>query len=99
MRFQYTPEISLGSLAQIATIIIGCVSIYVGLRSTDIEHSMVLNNHTEAINEIKSTAKQERSEIKLDIKEINNNVKALDNKITEYTIQQNTRDKVSNAKH
>lgn len=97
MRFQYTPEISLGSLAQIITIIMSAFGVYLSLRTTDIQHEAKIEQHSVEIMDIKAAAKTERSEIKLDIKEINNNVKALDNKITEYTIQQNRRD-ITNAK-
>lgn len=92
MRFQYNPEISLGNILQIITILASVAAAYGSLREADIKHDLIDQALAADIVEIKSTAEKVTNELKVDIKEVKKGVDGINDKLTGILIDHASRD-------
>ncbi len=88
MRIEYNPEISLGSVVQVISILGSVFTAYLALKTTDVELESKLNTHTAQISELKDSQKQEAAKLDLQLKEIGINIKTLDARVTQFMIEQ-----------
>lgn len=88
MRIDYNPEISLGSVVQVISILGSVFTAYLALKTTDVELESKLNTHTAQISELKDNQKQEAAKLDLQLKEIGINIKTLDARVTQFMIEQ-----------
>ncbi len=88
MRIEYNPEISLGSVVQVISILGSVFTAYLALKTTDVELESKLNTHAAQISELKDSQKQEAAKLDLQLKEIGINIKTLDARVTQFMIEQ-----------
>lgn len=88
MRIEYNPEISLGSVLQVITILGSVFTAYLTLKTNDVELQSRLDSHTAQIQEMKDSQKQEAAKLDLQLREFGVNIKALDARITAFMIEQ-----------
>lgn len=91
MKFEYNPEITLGNMLQIISILAGIFVGYSTLVQANAVQDRVLIEHAQRIEEAKLAAKEERRDIQTDIKELNISIRQLDEKFTNYVIQETKR--------
>jgi siroheme synthase (precorrin-2 oxidase/ferrochelatase) len=87
MKFEYSPEISLGNLMQIVTIVLGIGAGYGALVQANAVQDQILQQLTNDIQEIRMVAKEERKEIKEEVKSLSSDIRSLDNKLTDYVLR------------
>lgn len=87
MRFNYNPEISLGSILQVLTIILGVGAGYGALVQANIVQDQLLVTHEKEIAQIRQLTREAASELKADVKDIQKDIKKLDEKFTDYAIK------------
>lgn len=87
MKFEYNPEISLGNLLQIVSILGGIFVGYSTLVQANAVQDRVLQEHAIRLEEAKILARDERRELQTELKELQKSIKDLDVKFTDYVIQ------------
>lgn len=87
MKFEYSPEISLGNLMQIVTIVIGIGAGYGALVQANAVQDQILQQLTNDVQEIRVLAKEERREIKEEVKALSGDIEKLDDKFTDYVLR------------
>ena len=93
MKFDYNPEITLGNLLQIISILAGIFVGYSTLVQANAVQDRVLTEHAQRIDESRQSAREERSEIRNEIKELAKDIHALDNKFSTYALEEAKRRK------
>jgi len=87
MQFSYNPEISLGNILQIVTIVMGIGAGYSALVKANALQDQILLTHEEKLIAVQGVTKEAAKELKEDVKEIQRDVKMLDQKFTTYVIE------------
>ena len=93
MKFEYNPEISLGNILQILTILGGIAAGYATLVQANTIQDKNIEAHEAAITAIKVATKEAAGELKDNVKEIQKDVRKLDEKFTDYVIKSATNPK------
>ena len=91
MKFEYNPEISLGSILQIVTILIGIGAGYAALVNANALQDQILMQHEKEISAARILVREAQVELNDDMKTIQTDLKALDNKFTTYIINESAR--------
>lgn len=87
MKFEYSPEISLGNILQVASIIIGIGAGYGALVQANAIQDQVLIQLNRDVVEVRAIAKEERKEIREEVKGLSTDIRNLDNKFTDYVLR------------
>lgn len=99
MRIEYNPEISLGSVVQVISILGSVFTAYIALKTTDVELQSRIDTHTAQISELKESQRQDSAKLDLQLKELGINIKTLDARVTQFMIEQaRERMGISNAR-
>lgn len=93
MKFEYNPEITLGSILQIFTILAGIGAGYGALVQANALQDQILIQHEKEINAARTLVREAQSELNQDVKELSHDVKKLDEKFTNYVIESTRRSK------
>lgn len=88
MRIEYNPEISLGSVVQVISILGSVFTAYIALKTTDVEMQSRIDHHSAQIQEMKDNQKQDAAKLDLQLREFGVNIKTLDARITQFMIEQ-----------
>lgn len=91
MKFEYNPEISLGSILQIVTILVGVGAGFNALTSANSLQDQILAQHEKEIAAGRALVRDTQVELKENVKEIQTDVKRLDEKFTTYVINESVR--------
>lgn len=91
MKFEYNPEISLGNILQILTIIFGMGAGYAALVGANQMQDQILLQHDKEISAARTLVREAQIELKEDMKTLQTDVKGLDNKFTTYIINESAR--------
>ena len=86
MKIEYNPEVSLGALLQIGTVVSAVFAAYVALSVKDAQHDAAIAAHDKEIARIEYDHKQIQTDVKETVKEIGKDVKQLDHKITSILV-------------
>lgn len=87
MNWKYNPEISLGNILQVITILCGLFGAYMTLVNTDTRHDAELKASREQVAEIKMKQDQITKEVKEEIKEVKQGVNSINDKLTTVLIE------------
>lgn len=87
MKFQYNPEISLGNILQIASLLGGVAAGYGALVQANAIQDQILINHEKEIQQVRQISREQAEDLKSNVKEIKTDVKELDKKLTDYVIK------------
>lgn len=87
MKFEYSPEISLGNILQVASIVIGIGAGYGALVQANAIQDEVLKQLNKDVQEVRAIAKEERKEIREEVKALSTDIRSLDNKLTDYVLR------------
>lgn len=87
MKVEYNPEVSLGALLQIGTVVSAVFAAYVALSVTDAKHDGVLAQHTTEINRIQLQVDHIQTEIREQVKDVSKDIKGVDQKVTQILIE------------
>jgi cell division protein FtsB len=93
MNFEYNPEITLGSILQILTILVGIGAGYGALVQANALQDQILLQHEKEINSARTLVREAQTELNSDVKELSHDVKKLDEKFTNYVIESTRRGK------
>jgi hypothetical protein len=91
MKFEYNPEISLGAILQIVTILVGIGAGYAALVNANALQDQILIQHDKEISAARSLVRDAQVELNEDMKSIQTDLRALDNKFTTYIINESIR--------
>ena len=91
MKFEYNPEITLGSIVQIVTILIGIGAGYAALVNANALQDQILIQHDKQIEAAKIAVKDAQVELKEDMRGLQKDVRGLDDKFTTYIINESVR--------
>ena len=88
MKLEYNPEISLGNIVQVVSILGTVFTAYLALRTTDIELMSRLDQHQVQIQDLKDQNKSIDAKIGLEIKDLSITIKNLDMRLTQFMLEQ-----------
>jgi hypothetical protein len=91
MKFEYNPEISLGNILQILTILFGIGAGYGALVKANELQDQILGQHEKEISAARTLVRDSQAELKEDVRGIQSDLKSLDNKFTNYVINESIR--------
>jgi cell division protein FtsB len=91
MKFEYNPEISLGNILQILTIVFGIGAGYAALVNANQLQDQILLQHDKEINAARTLVREAQQELNADVKELSQDVRKLDEKFTTYVINESVR--------
>lgn len=91
MKFEYNPEISLGAILQIATILVATGAGFSALQGANQLQDQILSQHEKSINDARVLVRDTQDKLNVDLKEIQLDVKKLDEKLTAYIINESVR--------
>lgn len=87
MRIQYNPEVSLGAILQVVTILASVFGAYSALQNADFKHDAELKSHAAQILEIKQRQETTQKEVREEIKDVKRGVDLINDKLTEVIIE------------
>ena len=86
-KFEYTPNISLGAILQIITLVGSCLAAYVALARADTVHEERIATNSMEIARVERKLDSTQKDIKQEMQDMNRTLQSMDEKITRYMIR------------